>query len=450
MAISRNLPVAQQALGAGACCGACAQEAARPARRPISRATDRRITFAGVAFAAAFLGLAIASLALPVAERRGWWLPLHLGLAGAAGTAIGAVLPFFTAALAVAPPAAPVVRGFAVTLLPIGALLVSAGFVRGAAPLAVAGGLAYLIGLLLVAVAAFAPLLGSLGPRRRLVEGAYVAALGQAFVAVAIATAMLAGVGSVVLNWAALKPAHAWLNVFGFVSLIVAATLVHLGPTVAGTRIRPRRSALVAVCSLAAGAPIVAAGLAFGSDPVARLGALVELVGAGALVLHGLAVARDRGRWTTDPSWHRMTSWSLLAAPAWLLVTVAVLAERLVSLGASPASWTLDAVAAPLALGWVGQVLVGSWSHLLPALGPGDATIHARQRIVLGRWVTARFVALNSGVAGVLVGTLAGDPRAVSVGLVVALASMATSVGLFVMAAIGARGVDQVRAVATG
>ena len=49
----------------------------------------------------------------------------------------------------------------------------------------------------------------------------------------------------------------------------------------------------------------------------------------------------------------------LLAAPIWLLVATAIGGGRLIWLGADPAAWSLGDVAAPLALGWVVQVLVG-------------------------------------------------------------------------------------------
>ena len=103
-ATPRTLPVTAQALEEGACCGACAAERDSARRtdsepppsvaakhpRSTSREADRRITFGGLLVAAAMLGLAAASLALPAADRNGIWLPLHLALAGAAGTAIAA------------------------------------------------------------------------------------------------------------------------------------------------------------------------------------------------------------------------------------------------------------------------------------------------------------------------------------------------------------------------
>ncbi|HEY8868117.1 MAG TPA: hypothetical protein VIM30_01855 [Candidatus Limnocylindrales bacterium] len=468
----RALSIVELAPAAGACCDSCTAEffptqtipagsapvVTRPElpvapitpadlivlepdpRRSVSRAADRRITVAGLVVSAGFLAAAVAALWLPEPLRRGLWLPVHLGLAGAAGTAVASVLPFFVAALSVASPMGLIVRGGAIALIAGGALIASLGVVGSIQPAALAGALSYLAGLGAVSVAAFWPLRGALGQRRRLVLTAYGAAIAQVAVSVGIVGTMLAGYTPVVERWGLLKPAHAWLNLFGFLSVIVAATLIHLAPTVAGTRIVPRRSALVALLGLVAGAPLVALGLALGDDPVARLGALVGLVGAIGLVAHALAVRRDRGRWTTDPDWHRLTSWSLLAAPAWLLVAVAVAAGRILWLGAVPAAWSLESIAAPLAVGWVVQVLIGAWSQLLPAIGPGDMAAHARQRTSLGRAAAGRLAALNLGVASVMLGGAIAWTALVLAGLVLGGGTILASLAIFVDATRTGRG----------
>ena len=305
----------------------------------------------------------------------------------------------------------------------------------GVQPVALAGALSYLAGLGAVSVAAFWPLRGSRRPRRRLVLAAYGAAIVQVAVGVAIVGTMLAGFSPVVERWGLLKPAHAWLNVFGFLSVVVAATLVHLAPTVAGSRIVPRRSAFVALGGLVAGAPLVALGFALGDDRVARLGALAELLGAIGLMAHALAVHRDRGRWTTDPGWHRLTSWSLLAAPAWFVVAVALAAGRIIWLGAVPVAWSLGSVAAPLAVGWVAQVLIGAWSQLVPAIGPGDMAAHARQRTGLGRAAAGRLVALNVGVALVTLGGAVGWTPGIVAGVVLGGGAILASLAIFLDAA---------------
>ena len=209
-------------------------------RRSVARLTDRRITLAGLLVSAGFLAAALVAATLPESVRRGVWLPVHLALAGAAGTAIASVLPFFVAALAVAPPMSGIVRGGAIALIAGGAAAASLGVAGGIEPLALAGALGYLAGLGGVAVAAFWPLRASRGPRRRLVVAAYGAAIAQVAVGVGLVIAMLAGVPPVVEGWALLKPAHAWLNVFGF---LLAGHRRHADPSGADGRGHPDRAA---------------------------------------------------------------------------------------------------------------------------------------------------------------------------------------------------------------
>jgi len=438
----------------GACCAACATQrhdgpppstARAPlpqvpaASRPtISRRDDRAIASAGVLIAAVLLGLAAVS-AVRAALGGALWLPLHMALAGAAGTAIAAVLPFFTTALGKVAPASPVLRAGAVGLIAGGSLVAGVGMTGAQPGLAAIGGAIYIGGLVATAGAAFLPLRSALGFRPKLVHIAYAVAIGEVGIGVALATAMLAGWSPVTGAWGVLKPAHAWLNVFGFVTVVVAASLTHLAPTVAGGRIRPRRSASVALVTLLLGAPLVALGFATGWDPVARVGAVVELVGGAALVVHGAAVQRDRGRWTSDPGWHRFAGLSLVTAPAWLLVALAVAAGRVLWLGPVPAAWDIGLLAVPLVAGWIGQVLVGSWTHLVPAIGPGDQAQHAVQRRWLGRAATSRWLLWNAGVALGTVGLAAGaDVLGVAGGVALGVALL-TALGLLVASIVAGR-----------
>lgn len=440
----------------GACCEACAVPTAPPAAvatrtlevldtaslgKRATRDMDRRITMAGLLVAAGFVGLATLAAAHLVVGRTGLWIPLHLALAGGASTAVAAVLPFFTSALAAAAPADPRLRVAAIGAVASGALLVSIAVPNVVTGLAVAGGLTFVGGIVMVAVVAMWPLREASGIRRPIIEVAYGLALTQVGIGALLATAFVGGVSAVAADWAVLKPAHAWLNVFGFLTLVVAATLVHLAPTVMGGRIRARPSAIVAIGALAAGPPLVAIGMASATDLIARLGATTELVGSAALVVHAIVVIRDRGRWTTDRDWHRFTAWSLTVAPMWLLVAVAIAGSGVLRSGAAPAAWSVSAIAAPLAIGFVGQVLIGSWSHIVPAIGPGDAATHARQRAVLGRAATARLVATNGGTAMIGIASLGGVPEAIdlptvsALGLALALGSVVASVLLLVRAA---------------
>ena len=362
------------------------------------------------------------------------WLPLHLALAGTAGTAIAAVLPFFTAALAGVAPARSGLRIAAIALIAGGSVAAGLGMSGGMAWLAASGGAAYVVGIAAVAAVAFLPLRVAPGFRFRLIHLAYAAALTQVGIGVALATAMLAGWPPVAGAWVALKPAHAWLNVFGFLTLVVAATLIHLAPTVAGARMRSRRSARVVLIGLAIGPPLVAIGFTWSWDTVARMGALVELAGGAALVVHGAAVQREHGQWSGDAGWHRFASLSLMAAPAWLLVALAIAAGQILRFGATPIAWSIESLAVPLVVGWIGQVLIGSWTHLVPAIGPGDQAAHARQRRWLGRAASPRWLIWNAGAALGTIGLLLGERAMAFVGLACVIASLFAALGLLAAA----------------
>ncbi len=417
-----------------------------PMRPRVRGTVDRSITVLGLGVAAAYTVAATMSFLLPEPGRRGIWLPAHLALAGAASTAIAAALPFFTSALAATRPAQPSVRLLGIVGVAAGAAMVMATWLGspGRATNALGGGL-FLAGLLATAIATFAPLRGALGPRRPLIVGAYAAALANVAVGATIATALLAGSPVVAASWAHLKPAHAWLNLVGFVSLVIAATLLHLGPTVVGARIRPRMSGRIAVSGLAIGAPVVAVGFAGQLDLVVRLGAIVVISGAAGIAGHGVAVDRDpdRGRWTTDEGWHAFTRRSLLAGQAWLALGVAVAAARALRFGADPGGWSLTVLGGPILVGGIVQVLIGAMTHLLPAVGPGDARTHARQRRVLGQAATARWVVLNVGVAMLFGGVLAMDGAGsagstTGLGIAGVLVRLGTIVaGLAVLASVG-------------
>lgn len=414
-------------------------------RSRLDRNADRRITAGGIAVAAGFVAAALGSLALPEPARLGAWLPLHLVLAGGAGVAIGSAMPFFSAALSAAPPAPARLRIATLALLAGGALGVASRAVVAGGPLPVLGGISYLAGIVGLFAATFLPLRRALGPRRPLVSLAYGVALADVLAGVALGTLFLGGWLPVVGSWAGLKPAHAWLNLLGFVSLVVTGTLIHLLPTVLGGRMLPRTSSAVAVTGLVVGTPLVALGFAISGGPgpaadlIARSGALVALAGAVGLARFARTAVRGRGRWTTDAGWHRLTSWSLLAAVGWFALAMTLAAGRVLVAGATPDGWSVLDVGVPLALGWVVQALVASSSHLLPSIGPGGPAAHARQRRLLGRAATPRLLAFNLGTALLAAGLPTGLAGPSIAGLLLVATSVGTSLALAAAALVGVR-----------
>ena len=401
----------------------------------LSRSADRAVTVGGLVASGAFLVAATLALGLPESVRLGIWLPLHLALAGGAGTAIAAVMPFFAASLAAAAPVDQRIRIAAIAGICVGAIGVVLGVSTTAPTLAIAGGIAYLAALAGVAWATFRPLRRGLGPRGGIVAVAYGLALAQLTIGVALGTTRLTGLGSIVADWSWLKPAHAWLNVMGFVSLVIAGTSLHLLPIVLGSRIRRQASASVMVAALAVGPMLVAVGEVVRADMIVGLGIASEVVGAAALAAYAAGCLRDRATWTTDAGWHRMTAGHLLCAVAWFAVSVIVIASRALAAGSGPDAGSLAPVAGTLATGWIIQAILGAAGHLVPAIGPGDPARHAAQRRRLGTLATSRLVVLQVSVLAVTVGTAFDLGGPLAVGLIGSAVVVVSTLGLLLLAA---------------
>jgi nitrite reductase (NO-forming) len=357
-----------------------------------------------IGLALAFLGAAVASTFLPVSLRVGAWLPLHLALVGGASTAIAGLMPFFSAAFATTQPVDARLRWASVAGVALGALLVAVGYAAGQLPLAAAGGVVFIVGMLLTGMATLVPVRRPLARAGGVVTAGYAAALVLVAIGALLASLFLAGVPSATAAWGALRPAHAWLNLVGFVSLIIATTLLHFFPTVIGARILRTRSASLTVTGLAVGAALVALGFAVGSDWLVRAGAAVSLLGAWCLALYAWQTWRTKSAWSGDAGWHRFAMGGLVSAIAWFEVGALVAALRLIAAGADPLAASATAVLGPLVPGWVGLAILASATHLVPAVGPGDPAAHARQRRLLGRLADVRLLAADAGIAALTLG----------------------------------------------
>lgn len=405
----------------------------------VRRAADRRVTAIAIGLAATYVALTVLSVLLPATASMGTWLPLHLLLAGAAATAVAGVMPFFSAGVASVPPAPTTIRVAGVAGVSIGAGLVVLVRLLGHGAIdngllgAIAGS-TYLTGIAAVAAATLLPLRAALGPRRVVLAASYGAALGSVALGALIGTLAIAGWSPVLAAWDVLRPTHAWINVFGFLSLVIAASLVHLLPTVAGTRIERTPTSMVVLAGLMIGPLTAAIGFVIRQTPIVLLGAALVVASAVALVAHAWTVLRRRGRWTTDLAWHRFIQWSLLASVGWFAVGALIAGAVVVQWGATMRGWDSALLVGPIALGWAAQALVGAWSHLVPSIGPGSPEVHARQRALLGRGATVRVLAAQLGVALVSLGVPMGEGRLVEVGLVVLGACGATAVALIAAA----------------
>ncbi len=383
----------------------------RSAAPASSRLTERTVLQLGIALAASFVVVSGVVGFLPLAGFHGW-TSIHLALAGATTVAIGTFMPHFGVTLAGTRAERPLLRLAGVLLLATGMFGVALGrpFVSDA--VAAASGAVVLGGLGVTAWATYAPLRSGLARRHPIVQLTYGVALADLTAGATLAILFLLHLGPITSHWVALKPAHAWLNVFGFVSLTIAGTLIYLYPTMLGTRIRPHPSMAVAVVGLMVGPPTVAIGAALSLSVVAVVGGSVALAGALGLLAYGVDTWRRRGTFAFDLAWHALTARHAMAGMAWLIVALATALAGLVRDGVAVPGWGIGSLAVPIIGGWALQVLVAAWGYLLPAVGPGSMPVKARQRDLLARWGLARVVAWNAGLVLLWAGFGLGVPAA--------------------------------------
>jgi hypothetical protein len=337
------------------------------------------------------------------------WAALHLALAGAATVAIGAFMPHFATTLAGTRPSPPGQRLATQLLVAGGSAMAIVGVVAGVHAASAIGTTLVVVGLIGIAAHTLAPLREPLARRHPVVAAAYGLALLELAVGVVLGGLGAVGVPAVVAAWAFVRPAHAWLTLFGAVSLTIVATLVYLAPTVLGARIRAFWALPVAILGIGLGPIVAAIGFAADVRPIVLVGVASTATGALGQVGYVLDCRRRRAAFTTEHDWRSVAVGHLLAGPFWFAAAAAVALGEL-TLGRAIAGWTLGLLGLPLVAGWMLQELVGSWTHLVPAVTSGDPGRHARQRGILATAPRARLAAWNAGLAFLWAGLVIGIP----------------------------------------
>lgn len=396
------------------------------------RLTERHVLALGLAVSGGFVVAAAVTAVIGLVQSSGVWATLHLALAGAATVAIGTFMPHFAVTLAGTRPASSPQRLASLALLAAGALLAVLGMTFLGGAWAGAGSAVMVAGLGIVAWHTYRPTRDPLARRHKVVVLAYGLAIGQLAAGIILGGLGAIGIDAIVAEWAVLRAAHAWLTLFGAVTLTIFATLVYLAPTVLGARIRAGKALAVGVVGIMAGPLITTVGFALDVLPVAVAGMSITLAGALGQVGYVLDAYSRRGPFTTEHDWRRVAIGHLLAGPAWFLAAVGIAVTELL-LGRPLAGWSIGALAVPMVAGWMLQELVGSWTHLVPSVTGGDAASHARQRRVLAMASRTRLIAWNIGAGLAWIGIGTGSPVAVG-GLALVGAALVASLVLLARA----------------
>ena len=364
----------------------------------LPRLTERHVLALGLAVSGTFVAAAALAAVVAVASDGNSWAALHLALAGAATVAIGAFMPHFAITLAGTRASPSSHRIASLSLIALGSLLAVLGVTLIGGAWAAAGSALVVLGLGGVAWHTFAPLREPLARRHPVVAAAYGTALLELATGVVLGGMGAAGVPAVTDNWALLRPAHAWLSLFGAISLTIFGTLVYLAPTVYGARIRAGRALIAGVVGIGLGPILTAGAFVLDSRPAVLGGVALTVIGAFGQIGYLLDSRRRRGPYTSEHAWRSVAVGHLLAGPFWF-AAAAVVALIDVALGRGLAGWSIGLLALPLVAGWMLQELVGSWTHLVPSVTPGGSADHARQRRHLAVAARPRLVAWNLAVA---------------------------------------------------
>ncbi|MER8006594.1 multicopper oxidase domain-containing protein [Streptomyces sp. NPDC094149] len=191
-----------------------------------------------------------------------------------------------------------------------------------------------------------------------------------------------------------LRVAHETINLLGWVGLTVAGTLITLWPTMLRTRVADgaERAGRTALPVLLAGLGSAVAGTLLGPPPLAAPGMVAYAAG---LVVAGRPWLRE----ARAKSPRSFAAWSVAAGCGWLAGSLAVLAGILVS----TTSWItvgerISLLTAPLAAGWIAQVLLGALSFLVPVvLGGGPTAVRAATASLERAW-PARLAVTNAAL----------------------------------------------------
>ena len=336
--------------------------------------------------------LAGLSLLLPGSVRLGMWLPLHLLLAGAASVAISGAMQTFVAALTAtgSPPAVWVWGQF--VAMNAGVALIALGRTLTLPSLVAVGGSAFVAGAVILLWFVLRARRASLHERHRLPIGMYAFAVSCALVGGTFGA--LIGSGSIHddTTYHAFRYAHVTINVLGWVSVTIAATLITLLPTILRVRMPSWHGGWTAG-SLAVGSATLATGLALRTTPVAVVGGLFELSGA-----LGLAWMVSRVVRTPRPRAAPVSALHLIAAVVWFVIGCAAFSVTAWHGTVGFDDFSQDFLAI-FVVGWVAQVLLGAWSFLLPNTRPGHPDVRRAGLVAIEFAAWAQLAAVNVGVA---------------------------------------------------
>ncbi|MBI2941451.1 MAG: hypothetical protein HYY04_13540 [Chloroflexi bacterium] len=383
-------------------------------------------------------GLEVARTAnVPVLpDLAGWrWPVIHLVFVGGATQLIIGSMTFFGVTLLMtAPPPGWLMRAQWV-LVNAGALGLAGGALTGRTGLSVAGGFAVLGAVALTLVTL------RLLRRRSLVRPDatilyYETALGFLLVGATLGILMLTGLSdsfATGLPRSHVRLAHLHLNLVGWITLTIIGTMRLFFGSVLGVPAGRPNPPWAEYAPLAGGTALIVLGWLVGSPAIVGIGTLIQAIG---VLVYSASIVRQ---WRAHAGPLSLAAGHLLAATFWLVaMTVGgLIAGGLLVAGVTAAGAWVGAVAATGFVGFIGQTILGAWTHLfavtaaLPAgpLPPLAEPLRPRLRAVLHGQREVQLTLANLGAGAVILSQWLA-PTAPE------LASSLTRVGLVALATV--------------
>lgn len=363
------------------------------------------------------------------------WLMVHLVLLGAITHSIMVWSAHFAQALLKTPPDLDDRRQQSrrLGLLLVGVTLVLVGVPLALWPVTVTGAVLVVAAVALHAGQLWRRLRAALPGRFRITVHYYLASAGCLPVGIALGVLLARGQPD---PWhGRLLLAHMMVNVLGWIGFTVVGTLVTLWPTMLRTRMNQHaeRFAIQALPVLVLAVTVITASALAGI----RLGALAGIL----LYLAGL-LWWGRALWSPARARppREFASASVAAALMWWLTGLVWLTAALGRRASvDEMAIGIGSVVAVIVVGFAGQLLPGALSYLIPVvLGGGPAAARPVQRW-LNRAGALRLIVINAGLALCLAPVPSAVRVAVSVLVLVALASFVPLVLLGIRAGVSAK-----------
>jgi hypothetical protein len=341
------------------------------------------------------------ALLLPASTRLGYWLPLHLALAGAVSVAISGNMATFAWTLTATPSGDPWIARTQLSLITAGAALIAAGYPKARTALVAIGGACFVGAAVLLLLILWSAWRRSLNRRHGFPMVMYALAVGSVIAGGTIGAVLGTGAAAA-SRFDRLRDAHMALNVLGWASLTIIATLTTLLPTVLRLRM-PRWNQWRAGILLTVGLAALVAGLGTGARSIAALGALAYWIGGlqvAALVVRGVSAPRN---WPAPAAARHM-----ILGFVWFVAGGAALTWATVT-GSFDAF--IPSFEVMFVCGWLIQTLLGSWSHLLPTMRSGSPDDRRRWFTAMDLGIGPQVLALNGGLVllALAAGHLVGD-----------------------------------------